>query len=102
MSTAAEDGEVKLGQRVLDQSSLVLLGEHLARDLLGRHDRELGDIPEELVHHAAALGLDLATGLLQHLLTPSLGCRAGIALVRGRRLTGALDDLFGLLARLLR
>src|SRR5215218_1593863 len=54
---AGERGEVDLAQRLLDQAAVIAVVERLARDLLGRDDREVGYLLADLVERAAGLGL---------------------------------------------
>src|SRR6185312_7107962 len=61
----AERGEVELLERLLDEPLLIVLVERLARDLLGREDREVGDLVADLLDRAPRLGLDVAPGLLE-------------------------------------
>src|SRR5438309_559439 len=75
-----ERGEVDLRQRLLDQALLVVLGERLPRDLLGRDDREVGDFLADLVERAAGLRLDLAAGPLHRLLVLLAGLLARVVL----------------------
>src|ERR1044072_8998847 len=97
---ARERREVELRQGVLDELALVVVGQRLARDLLGREDREVGDLVADLLARAPRLGLDLALGGLEHLFALALTRlqRGGLGGVRG--LAGAVEDLLGLLARL--
>src|ERR1044072_774833 len=97
---ARERREVELRQGVLDELALVVVAHLLARDLLGREDREVGDLVADLLDRAPRLGLDLALGGLEHLLALGLprlegGGRGGVGGV-----AGAFKDLLGLLARL--
>ena len=46
-------GEVELAERLLDEAPLVGVVERLARDLLGGHDRQVGDLPADVVERAA-------------------------------------------------
>ena len=48
-SFAAQGGEVELGEGVLDQAALVVVGERLARDLLRGEDGEVGDLVADLL-----------------------------------------------------
>ena len=61
---------------------------------------QVGDLAADLVDRAARLGLDVAAGLLHHLLAPLGGLGLGVALVDLGRLARAIDDLLGLLAGL--
>src|SRR3954467_14632300 len=86
-SLARERREVQLAERFLDEATLVVLVERLARDLLGREDRQVGDLVADLLDRAPRLGLDVALGLLEHLRALGaglvdrlrLGCLAGLA-----------------------
>ncbi len=88
--------EVELRQRLFDEPTLVVLVEGLAGDRLGGGDREVGDLLADLLDGAAGLGLDVAAGLLQQLLTRLLGGLEALTLRGLRRLAGAGDDLLGL------
>src|SRR3954447_21956398 len=92
-------GEVELAQRLLDVPPLVGAVERLARDLLGRKHGQVGDLGADLLDRAARLGLDVAAGLLHHLL--ALGARFRERLLLGRlgRAAGPRDDLVRLAAR---
>src|ERR1044072_3122818 len=82
---ARERREVELRQGVLDELALVVVGQRLARDLLGREDREVGDLVADLLDRAPRLGLDLAPGGLEHLLALGLTRlhRGGLGGARG-------------------
>ena len=51
-------------ERLLDQALLVGVVERLARDLLGGHDRQVGDLPADVVERALGGRLDVALGAL--------------------------------------
>ena len=87
-------------ERLLDEPLLVVLVERLARDLLGREDRQVGDLVADLLDRAARLGLDVAPGLLHQLLALDPGLLERLALVDLAGLARAGDDLVGLRARL--
>ena len=72
-SRSASAREVELGERLLDQAPLVVARQRLAGHLLGRQHRQVGDLAADLLDRAAGLGLDVAPGLLEHLL--ALGAR---------------------------
>ena len=57
---AAQGREVQLGQRLVDEALLVVGGERLRRDLLGRLDRQVGDLVADVLDRAPGLGLDVA------------------------------------------
>src|SRR4051812_23638476 len=97
---AGERREVELRQRVLDELALIGVGQGLARDLLGREDRQVGDLVADLLDRTPRLGLDLALRRLEHLLALGLAglerrCLGGVG-----GLAGAGEDLLGLLAGL--
>src|SRR5215210_2207629 len=92
--------EVDLAEGLLDQAAVVLLGERLARDLLGGRDGQVRDLLAQLVERAASLVLDVATGLREQLLALLDGLRLGLVLEVLTRLARAGDDVLGLLARL--
>src|SRR6185295_20316044 len=96
----AERGEIELLERLLDEPLLIVLVEGLARDLLGRQDREVGDLVADLLDRTARLGLDVAPGLLEQLLALDLGLLERLALVDLAGLARAGDDLIGLRPRL--
>src|SRR5206468_1791004 len=77
---ARERGEVELGQRLVDEPALVVLGERLARDLLGRGDRQAGHLRADLLDRPAGLLLDVAARLLHELLAPAPGLGDGLLL----------------------
>ena len=89
-------GEVELAQRLLDQAPLVGVVERLARDLLGRHDRQVGDLAADVVERPFGGGVDVALGALGGFGEDLLAALAGLVLVRLGRLARALDDLLGL------
>src|SRR6185295_348515 len=60
-----EGREVDLGERLVDQPLLVGAGERLARDLLGREQRELSDLVADLAECLRGRLLDLAARLLE-------------------------------------
>src|SRR5262249_23073230 len=70
-----ERGEVEVADRVLDQPPVIGVVEHLARDLRGRLERQLGDLVADLLESALRLGLDLPPCFLE----PSLA--VGLRLV---------------------
>ena len=88
-------------ERLLDQAALVGVVERLARDLLGGHDREVGDLPADVVERPLGGGLDVALGALGGFREDLLAALAGLVLVGLGRLARALDDLLGLSAGLL-
>ena len=95
-------GEVELAERLLDEPLLVVVVEHLARDLLGRHHRQVGDLAADVVERALARRLDVALGVCRVGFGEDLlAALFGLALVGLGRLARALHDLFGLRARLL-
>ncbi len=75
--------------------------EHLARDLLRRHHRQVGDLTADVVERAFARRLDVALGFARGFGENLLPALFGLVLVRVGRLARALHDLFGLCARLL-
>jgi hypothetical protein len=79
---------------------VILLGERLARDLLGGRDREVGDLLAQLVERSARLVLDVAPGLGEQLLALLHGLGLRLVLDVLARLARAGDDVLGLLARL--
>ena len=93
-------GEVDLRQRLLDEAAVVLRVERLAGDLLGGGDRQVRDLPAELVERAAGLVLDVAARLA----SISSRCFEASAFVSSLSVLGRLarprDDVLGLLARL--
>src|SRR5215218_4201698 len=91
--------EVELVEGLLDQAALVALVERLARHLLGGPDGEVGDLLADLLDRAAGLGLDVAAGLLEHLVALGLGLGEHLALVRLTGLARAGDDVVGLVTR---
>src|SRR5215217_5741759 len=93
---AAQRREVELLEGLLDQALLVVLVERLAGHLLGRHDREVGDLVADLLDRAPGLGVDVAPGLLHELLALQLGLLERLALVDLAGLARAGDDLVGL------
>ena len=97
---STEDAEVEVAQRLLDEALLVVLGERLARDLLGREHRQVGNLATDLVDRAAGLRLDVTTGLLEQPLALGAGGLDGFLLMRLAGLAGAGDDLIGLRAGL--
>ena len=97
---STEDAEVEVAQGLLDEALLVGLGQRLARDLLGREHRQVGDLAADLVDRPAGLGLDVAAGLLEQALALGAGGLDGFLLMRVAGLAGAGDDLIGLRARL--
>ena len=61
-------------------------GQRLARHLLGREDRQVGDLVADLLDRAPGLGLDVAAGLLEQLLPLAASGLERLALVLlGRR-----------------
>ena len=99
-SPPLEGAEVELAQGVLDEPLLVVVGERLARDLLGREHRQVGDLAADLIDRAAGLGLDVAPRLLEQALALGAGGLDRLLLVRLTGLAGAGDDLIGLCAGL--
>ena len=97
---AGERREVELGQRLVDESALVLLRQRAARHLLGGGDGEVGDLTADLGDRAPGLGLDVAAGLLEQLLAAAAGLLRRLALVDLGGLAGADDDVVRLRARL--
>src|ERR671921_2067624 len=95
---AREGREVQLGDGLVHQAALVLGGQRLARDLLGREDREVGDLGADLLDRAAGLGLDVLARLLEQLLAALLALddEVGLGLLAG--LARAGDDVVRLLA----
>ena len=93
---SAEDAEVEVAQGLLDQALLVVLGERLARDLLGREHGQVGDLAADLIDRAAGLGLDVTAGLLEQALALGAGGLDGLLLMRVAGLAGTGDDLIGL------
>src|SRR4051794_2516219 len=65
--------EVELAERFLDQAPVVVVVERLARHLLRRGDRQVGDLLADLVDRAARLLLDVAPRLLHEVLARLLG-----------------------------
>ena len=63
-----QGGEVDLAERLLHEAALVVLGQRLARDLLGGRDRQVGDLAADLLERAPRLRLDVAAGGGQQLL----------------------------------
>src|SRR5215218_854787 len=98
---AGERGEVDLAQRLLDQAAVIAVVERLARDLLGRDDREVGYLLADLVERAAGLGLDVLARRGHQLLAVLLGRGLGLVHVRVGRLARAGDDVLRLLTGLL-
>ena len=62
--SGTSDGEVDVGERVLDQALLLARIEAGAHDLLGRDHRQLGHVLLELGERLAGLRRDLGLGLL--------------------------------------
>ncbi len=89
-------GEVEFAERLLHEAPLVGVVERLARDLLGGHDREVGDLAADVVERALGGGVDVALGALGRLGEDLLPAVAGLVLVRLGRLARALDDLLRL------
>ena len=79
---------------------LVGIGERLARDLLGREHRQVGDLATDLIDRAAGLRLDVTAGLLEQPLALGASRLDRFLLMRLAGLAGAGDDLIGLRARL--
>src|SRR5215210_396908 len=99
LPVAGEGGEVELGHGLLDEAALVVGRERLAGDLLGREDREVGDLGTDVLDRPARLRLDVLACLLEQLLAAllALGDRVGLLLLAG--LARASDDVVRLLAR---
>src|SRR5437660_10708429 len=95
-----EHREVELGDRVVDQAAVVLVGEHLARDLRGGRERQLRDLAPDLLERALRLGRDLAPRLLDPAFALLLGLLLHAALHRLGHLARLGEDLLGLVARL--
>src|SRR5438094_9446153 len=95
-----EHREIELRDRVVDQAPVVLVGQHLARDLRGGRERQLGDLAPDLLERALRLGRDLAPRLLDPALALFLGLLLHAALHRLRDLARLGEDLFRLVPRL--
>src|SRR5215203_5472722 len=96
---AGERREVQLRDRLVDEPALVLARQRLARDLLGREDREVGDLGADLLDRPPRLGLDVTACLLEQLLAPLLADGDGVGLLLLAGLARPRDDVVGLLAR---
>ena len=96
---STEGAEVELRESVLDEALLVVIGERLARDLLGREHGQVGDLAADLVDRATGLGLDVTPGLLEQALALGAGGLDRLLLVRLAGLARTADDLVGLDAR---
>ena len=94
-------GEVELVERLLDKALLIVGVERLARDLLGRHHGQVGDLTADVVERAFARRLDVALGALRRFGEDLLSALLRLVLVRVGGLACALHDLFGLRACLL-
>src|SRR3954453_8233319 len=99
-SLARERREVQLAERFLDEATLVVLVERLARDLLGREHGQVGDLVADLLDRAPRLGVDVAPGLLHELLALEARLLERLALVDLAGLARASNDLVGLRPRL--
>src|SRR5215207_6996933 len=100
LAIAAEGREVDLGERLVDQPPVVLVGERFAGDLLGGEHGEVGDLLPDSLERAPGLRLDVAGGGQQLLaLFPALLGR--LSLRRIGRLARPGDDVVRLLAGLL-
>src|SRR5680860_1206277 len=95
-----EAGEVDLAQRLLDQAALVVGGQRLAGDLLGRQHGQVGDLLADLLQRAPRLGLDVALRGRDQLVAFLLAGRGRLGFRGLRRLAGARHDVVGLLAGL--
>src|SRR5439155_11557635 len=60
-----EGGEVELGDRLVDEATLVLRVQDLAGDARRRFEGQVGDLGADLVEGALRLRLDLAARLLE-------------------------------------
>ncbi len=87
-ASGGQAGEVQFAQRLLDQPALVGVVERLARDLLGGHDRQVGDLAADVVERALGRGLDVALGASWPLRRGSPG-RARGPRARATRRSGA-------------
>ena len=65
---AAQRREVELADGLVDQAPLVVARQHAPGDLLGRLDRQVGDLAADLGDRAARLGVDVLARLLEQLL----------------------------------
>src|SRR5262245_36494828 len=71
--TVVQQREVEPLDGFLDQALVVTVVEHLARDLLGRDQREVCHLGADLLERTLGLGLDQALGLVEPALTVGLG-----------------------------
>src|SRR5436305_9689650 len=77
----AQGGEVELLQGLLEQAPLVLLGERLARHLLGGHDGQVRHLAADLLDRPLRLDFNLPPSALHQPLAPPLGPGLGLPLV---------------------
>ena len=92
--------EVRLVDRLLDQAPVVLVAQALARDLLGRQQRQRDDVVAQAARRGAGLGVDLDLGVGQDALALALGLGDELRALALALLAALLAQLVGLLAGL--
>src|SRR3954470_15583361 len=96
----SERAEVDLGKGFLDQAPALGLAQGATNDLLGREQREIGDLILDLVDRLARLGRDRRLGCRDVALALLGGLLAHLALELHAGAARSLDDLASLAARL--
>ncbi len=97
---ALQRGEVELGDRLVDEASLVFRIEDLARDTRGGLERQLCNLSADELERPLRLGVDLALRLLQTALSFDLGLVLHAGDLRIADLARLGQDLRGLVLRL--
>ena len=98
--TGLQHREVEVGDRLGDEAALVLAVEHLAGDLGGGDERQLGDLAPDLLERALGLGGDLAPRLLEPALAVDLRLLLDALALRLGDVPGLGEDRLGVGSRL--